>query len=191
MSNLSGSGTIRGAISQGGGGSSDVYWDDILDKPTFAEVATSGDYDDLSNKPDLAEVATSGDYDDLSNKPNIPVYTAGTGIDITNNVISATGGGGFDLEPLYVGTGAAQSVELSESYKNFDIIIMSSAHPSGYSVSGIYITDNLSNGSRIGYSDDVAFQWWEITDNTHFYLQASSGDYYLKSIYGLHRKTEG
>ena len=76
MSNLSGSGTLRGSIRQGGGGPSDVYWDDILNKPTFAKVATSGSYNDLSDKP------------------NIPEYTAGNGIDITNNVISATGGGG-------------------------------------------------------------------------------------------------
>ena len=38
----------------------------------------------------LADVATTGDYDDLINKPAIPVYTAGEGIDITNNVISNT-----------------------------------------------------------------------------------------------------
>lgn len=35
----------------------------------------------------LADVATTGDYNDLINTPNIPVYTAGEGIDITNNVI--------------------------------------------------------------------------------------------------------
>lgn len=33
------------------GGSVDVTWDDIADKPTFATVATSGDYDDLTDKP--------------------------------------------------------------------------------------------------------------------------------------------
>ena len=31
----------------------------------------------------------SGDYNDLTNKPTIPNYTAGSGINITNNVISA------------------------------------------------------------------------------------------------------
>ena len=31
----------------------------------------------------------SGDYNDLTNKPTIPNYTAGTGINITNNIISA------------------------------------------------------------------------------------------------------
>ena len=53
-------------------GLASVDWDDIQDKPTFAEVATSGDYDDLTGRPTLATVATSGDYDDLTNKPTIP-----------------------------------------------------------------------------------------------------------------------
>lgn len=81
-------------------GSGDVpiitTWDDVRNKPQFADVATSGSYDDLTdkptipaaqvnadwnaasgvaqilNKPTLAAVATSGDYDDLENKPTIP-----------------------------------------------------------------------------------------------------------------------
>lgn len=71
----------------------------ILNKPTFATVATTGDYNDLSNlptipaaqvnsdwnavsgvaeilnKPTLAAVATSGDYNDLINTPVIPSGT--------------------------------------------------------------------------------------------------------------------
>ena len=45
----------------------------ILNKPTLATVATSGNYSDLNGTPTLATVATSGDYDDLTNKPTIPV----------------------------------------------------------------------------------------------------------------------
>ena len=56
----------------GRSGMSEVNWDDIQNKPDFAEVATSGDYGDLENKPQLATVATSGSYNDLSNKPTIP-----------------------------------------------------------------------------------------------------------------------
>lgn len=37
----------------GGGSGGEVAWDDITGKPTFAGVATSGDYEDLENKPDL------------------------------------------------------------------------------------------------------------------------------------------
>ena len=45
----------------------------ILNKPSLATVATSGNYSDLNGTPTLATVATSGDYDDLTNKPTIPV----------------------------------------------------------------------------------------------------------------------
>ena len=40
----------------------------ILNKPSLATVATSGNYNDLTNKPTLF----SGDYNDLTNTPNIP-----------------------------------------------------------------------------------------------------------------------
>lgn len=79
MSNLSGSGTLKGVLGGGGGTPTptDVYWDDILDKPEFAEVATSGSYNDLLDKPTI---------------PQPIIYTAGNGISIdSNNVISATG----------------------------------------------------------------------------------------------------
>ena len=45
-------------------------YNDLTNKPTLAAVATSGSYNDLTNKPDLATVATSGNYNDLTNKPN-------------------------------------------------------------------------------------------------------------------------
>jgi hypothetical protein len=45
---------------------------------------TAAEKSTWNNKSDF-----SGDYNDLTNKPTIPNYTAGTGIDITNNVISA------------------------------------------------------------------------------------------------------
>lgn len=71
----------------------------ILNKPTLAAVATSGNYNDLSNKPTipaaqvnsdwdavsgveqilnkptLATVATTGNYNDLTNTPTIPSVT--------------------------------------------------------------------------------------------------------------------
>lgn len=58
MSNLSGSGTLRGSLSRGGGTPSDVYWDDILNKPDFAAVATSGSYNDLLDKPTIPPAPT-------------------------------------------------------------------------------------------------------------------------------------
>lgn len=82
--------------SSGGGGS--VNWSDILNKPTFATVATSGSYNDLSDKPTIPTVdypvtdvkvggvsvlsnkvavipeLFNGDYNSLDNKPDLSVY---------------------------------------------------------------------------------------------------------------------
>lgn len=47
-------------------------YNNFINTPSLAAVATSGDYADLSWTPTLATVATSGSYNDLSNKPTIP-----------------------------------------------------------------------------------------------------------------------
>lgn len=78
----------------------------IVNKPTFATVAfsgqaadlsglatvaTTGAYASLSGRPSLATVATSGDYNDLTNKPSIPAaYTFTVGAPTTRTVSLAT-----------------------------------------------------------------------------------------------------
>jgi hypothetical protein len=66
----------------------------------LTHVSHSIDYNDLINKPDLAKVATSGSYTDLSNKPAIqpplgftPVQQ-GTGIGQQNNTVKLGWGNG-------------------------------------------------------------------------------------------------
>ncbi len=68
------------AIADLGSGLSQVSWDDVTGKPTFATVAETGDYADLANTPDLsgyaatgdlATVAFTGDYSDLIGKPTL------------------------------------------------------------------------------------------------------------------------
>ena len=92
--------TIEGNVisATGGSGGVSVDWSDILNKPTFATVATSGSYNDLSDKPTIPtvdypvtdvtvggvsvlsnKVATipalfDGNYDSLKNKPDLSVY---------------------------------------------------------------------------------------------------------------------
>jgi len=72
-------------IAGGNGGGGPTYWADILNKPSFANVATSGAYGDLTGKPALADVATSGLYGDLSGTPDLPVAsnTAATTVSAT------------------------------------------------------------------------------------------------------------
>ena len=47
-------------------------YNNFINTPSLAAVATSGDYADLTWTPTLSTVATSGSYNDLSNKPTIP-----------------------------------------------------------------------------------------------------------------------
>lgn len=75
--------TMNGEVlsATGGGMADSVEWDNVLGKPKFATVATSGAYNDLSGKPSLSTVATSGSYNDLSNKPTIPT------VDVTKSYV--------------------------------------------------------------------------------------------------------
>ena len=74
------------------------------------EAAAKVDLSDYAKTADLSTVATSGSYEDLTNKPNIPAayelpvasattlggVKVGSGLSITNGVLSATGGGVAD-----------------------------------------------------------------------------------------------
>lgn len=75
--------TMNGEVlsATGGGMADSVEWDNVLGKPKFATVATSGAYNDLTGRPSLATVATSGSYNDLSNKPTIPT------VDVTKSYV--------------------------------------------------------------------------------------------------------
>lgn len=106
-----------------------LTWPEILNKPVFATVATSGDYNDLTNKPSgsqvnsdwsassgsaeilnkpsLATVATSGSYADLFGAPLIPAsqvnsdWASGSGVSQVLNKPSTLAGYGItDGYPL-------------------------------------------------------------------------------------------
>lgn len=60
-------------------------YNDLSNKPVLSNVALSGSYTDLLNRPTFANVATSGNYNDLSNRPSLaPVAISGDYIDLTN-----------------------------------------------------------------------------------------------------------
>ena len=60
-------------------------YNDLTNKPSFADVATSGSYNDLTDTPNLSNVATSGDYEDLINTPNFAfVAYSGSYTDLIN-----------------------------------------------------------------------------------------------------------
>lgn len=68
----------------GGGQAESVEWDDILNKPNFATVATSGDYDDLTDKPTILTqwFGTQAEYDLIDPKDPNTIYN----IEGTDNV---------------------------------------------------------------------------------------------------------
>lgn len=79
---------------------------EAIEQGAADKVDTAG----YAKSADLSTVATSGSYEDLTNKPNIPAayelptasattlggVKVGSGLDITNGVLSATGGGVAD-----------------------------------------------------------------------------------------------
>ena len=82
-------------LSVGGSLSASSYcnltWNMVNSKPTFATVATSGDYQNLVNKPGLCNVATTGQYSDLIDKPNLAsVATSGSYNDLISKPALAT-----------------------------------------------------------------------------------------------------
>lgn len=120
---------------------SDLTWNNITGKPTFATVATSGSYTDLSDKPsipsatsdlnndsgfitnsalapyalsaNLATVATSGSYTDLSDKPTIPDTTY---LVTTNTAQTITGAKAFSNKIEI--NGSTPLIDFNDNYDN-------------------------------------------------------------------------
>lgn len=121
-------------------------YDDLTDKPdlTVYELKTdafSGDYNDLTNKPTIPD-AVSGTNDGTNwttitignTTKNIPAgggsaYTAGTGIDITNDVISIDNTVALktDIPSNYVTTDTTQTISGNKTFTG--LFYVSSSNP--------------------------------------------------------------
>ena len=72
----SGLSITNGVLSTTGGGTADaVEWTNVLNKPNFSTVATSGSYNDLSNKPTIPTV-NNGAFIIKKNGINVATFTA-------------------------------------------------------------------------------------------------------------------
>ena len=133
-------------------------YSDLTNKPTIPDAQVNSDWNassgvsEILHKPDLsvyaqsanlAAVATSGSYNDLQDKPTIPsAYSAGTGIDITSNVISA------DIDNSTIKTALAPStiqeagslIRLASGYGAFEI---------NSSVKAKLTQDSSASGSKL------------------------------------------
>ena len=126
--------TMNGEVlsATGGGMADSVEWDNVLSKPEFATVATSGAYNDLTGKPNLATVATSGSYTDLSNKPTIPT------VDVTKS---------------YVDTQLATKANASNVYTKAEV---DSKVSSVYRVKGYVATSTTPTWDKLSETVDLS-----------------------------------
>lgn len=86
----SGLSIANGVLSTTGGGVADaVEWNNVLNKPTFSTVATSGSYNDLSNKPTIPTV-NNGTLTIKKNGTNVATFTANQSSNATANITVPT-----------------------------------------------------------------------------------------------------
>lgn len=139
-----------------------IDYDNLQNKPTFATVASTGDYNDLINTPvlNLATVATTGSYLDLINAPtDIADFTDNSGLlsggaftDLSDTPDFYTGESGKFLVVNESETGLAFST-VSTTITDTQIITAlgytpynGTANPNGY------INDNVGIVDALGYT---------------------------------------
>ena len=80
----------NGVLSTTGGGvAGAVEWTNVLNKPNFSTVATSGSYNDLSNKPTIPTV-NNGTLTIKKNGTNVATFTANQSSNATANITVPT-----------------------------------------------------------------------------------------------------
>ena len=86
----SGLSITNGVLSTTGGSVADaVEWDNVLNKPSFSTVATSGSYNDLSNKPTIPTV-NNGTLTIQKNGTNVTTFTANQSSNATADITVPT-----------------------------------------------------------------------------------------------------
>lgn len=86
----SGLSITNGVLSTTGGGVADaVEWDNVLNKPSFSTVATSGSYNDLSNQPTIPTV-NNGALIIKKNGINVATFTANQSNNTTADITVPT-----------------------------------------------------------------------------------------------------
>lgn len=92
-----------------------VIWNEVVSKPNFASVATSGSYNDLVNRPDLVnDINDLQDVDTVSSAPTVGQVLKWDGSKWAPADDITSGGGGLDASTLN-GFGSAYYLD----YSNF------------------------------------------------------------------------
>lgn len=114
---------------------SNFTWTNLSGKPSFAAVATSGDYNDLINKPSIPSSQVNSDWNSVSglsqilNKPTLfsgayadltgkPSLFSGAFTDLTGKPTTISGYGITDAQSKLNGTGFVKATGTTISYDN-------------------------------------------------------------------------
>ena len=160
-------------------------WTDITDKPTFATVATSGNYNDLTNRPTIPAAYT------------LPPATAsvlggikvGSGMSVTaDGTLSATTTGGITTETDPTVPTHVKSITTA-NIANWNTAFTWGDHATqGYMknytlpIATATVLGGVKTGSRITIADDGTISanpqaWTDITGKPTFAAVATSGNY--------------
>lgn len=103
----------NGVLSATGGGTADaVEWDNVLNKPTFSTVATSGSYNDLTDKPTIPTV-NNATLTIQRNSTNVGTFTANASSNKTINITVPTTAADVSALPASTKYGASITVSLN------------------------------------------------------------------------------
>ena len=155
-----------------------VDWDNIVDKPTFANVATSGSYVDLSNKPTIPEVVAN------------PVSTSATLTAITIDGVNyaVQGGGGGTITDVEVNGTSVVSGGVAEI--TVPTAVSELTNDSGY-ITGITSSDVTT---ALGYTpgtSNFSGDYDDLTDKPDLSIYAESADLATVATTGAYSDLSG
>lgn len=103
----------NGVLSATGGGTADaVEWDNVLNKPTFSTVATSGSYNDLTDKPTIPTV-NNATLTIQRNSTSVGTFTANASSNKTINITVPTTAADVSALPASTKYGASIAVSIN------------------------------------------------------------------------------
>ncbi|MFZ4398758.1 MAG: FISUMP domain-containing protein [Bacteroidales bacterium] len=155
-------------------------WTDVTGKPTFATIASTGNYNDLNNKP----VLFSGNYSDLSNKPTQwdsswvsikgkpSIDTSATNeiqtLSISNDTIFLSNGGFVKIRPSTVLFPPSVSIQPTTNLQFTSVTLNGIVNGKG-----LFTTVFFEWGLSTSYGNTVSISQTAVTGDTDINVSAN------------------
>lgn len=140
---------------------------------------------------DVYDISGSGGTTVVPNPVGTPADTLNT-VEIDGVIYDIEGGGGAShtmIDTLYTGTQRETTVTLTNSYEDYDLLIIECTAVSGSDIfknSISYTPKDLALNQKVGISDDISYLWYIISSTTSLTYYSSGGSsYYISSITGM------